>query len=193
MAKFKRRPISIFLLMSVFLASPLRADDAELAKQAQNPIAALVSLPLQLNYDEKIGPAKNGDKWVMNVQPVVPFSIGADWNLISRTIVPLVKQEDIAPGTRSDSGIGDITQSFFFSPKQPTSGGWIWGAGPVLVLPTGTKERLTADKWGIGPTAVLLKQADGWTYGALDTMFPIVSFHPDSKTMTRSAISARHH
>jgi hypothetical protein len=149
------------------LARPAAADDAELAKQAQNPIAALVSLPLQLNYDENIGPDERGEKWLLNVQPVIPFSIGADWNLISRTIVPLVNQQDVAPGAGTDSGVGDITQSLFFSPKKPTAGGWVWGAGPVLLLPTGNEDRLTADKWGLGPTAVVLKQENGWTYGAL--------------------------
>jgi len=146
---------------------PAVASDAELAKQALNPIAALISLPMQLNYDENIGPAEQGEKWQLNVQPVIPFSIGADWNLISRTIVPLVSQQDVAPGAGTDSGVGDITQSLFFSPKKPTAGGWIWGVGPVLLLPTGSKDRLTADKWGLGPTAVVLKQENGWTYGAL--------------------------
>lgn len=104
----------------------------------------------------------------MNVQPVISFSVGTDWNLISRTIVPLVRQEDVAPGVGRDSGVGDITQSFFFSPKQPTAGGWIWGAGPVLLLPAGSKDRLSAEKWGLGPTVVMLRQADGWTvHGAL--------------------------
>jgi len=154
-------------LSAGFVALPAAADDAELAKQSLNPIAALISLPMQLNYDENIGPAEQGEKWVLNVQPVIPFSIGDDWNLISRTIVPLVSQQDVAPGTGTDSGIGDITQSLFFSPKKPTAGGWIWGAGPVLLLPTGSEDRLTADKWGLGPTAVVLRQQNGWTYGAL--------------------------
>jgi hypothetical protein len=149
------------------LPPPAAADDAELAKQSQNPIAALISLPLQLNYDENIGPDERGEKWLLNVQPVIPFSIGADWNLISRTIVPLVSQQDVAPGAGTDSGVGDITQSLFFSPKKPTAGGWVWGAGPVLLLPTGSEDRLTAEKWGLGPTAVVLKQENGWTYGAL--------------------------
>lgn len=132
-----------------------------------NPIAALISVPLQLNYDQDIGPADEGDRWLLNVQPVVPVSISEDWNLISRTILPVVSQHDVFPGAGSQSGIGDVVQSVFFSPKAPTDGGWIWGAGPVLLLPTGSDDLLTADKWGAGPTAVVLKQQNGWTYGAL--------------------------
>jgi hypothetical protein len=142
-------------------------SDEELAKAAQNPIAALISVPFQYNYDHEIGPQEAGHKNYVNVQPVIPFSVNDDWNLISRTIVPVVWQQDIFPGSGSQSGIGDITQSFFFSPKKPTADGWIWGAGPVIYLPTGSDSLLSAEKWGLGPTAVLLKQEHGWTYGAL--------------------------
>jgi hypothetical protein len=167
----KTRGLAAFMAAfcaALFPAASAMADAAEeLAKKTQNPVAALISLPLQLNYDDKIGPDRQGERWLLNVQPVIPFSIGEDWNLISRTILPLVSQKDVAPGAGSDSGIGDITQSFFFSPKQPTAGGWIWGAGPALLLPSGSEPRLTADKWGLGPTAVVLRQANGWTYGVL--------------------------
>jgi hypothetical protein len=158
---------ALIAVLCGILALPAMADDTELAKQTQNPIAALVSVPFQLNYDENIGPAERGSKWLLNVQPVIPISLGSDWNLISRTIVPLVSQDEVQPGIGTDSGLGDITQSFFFSPKKPTAGGWIWGVGPVLLLPTGSSDRLTADKWGLGPTAVVLRQERGWTHGAL--------------------------
>jgi hypothetical protein len=142
-------------------------SDEEIALAAQNPIAAMASVPLQYNYDQNIGPQEDGHKNYVNVQPVIPFSIGEDWNLISRTIVPVIWQEDIFPGAGSQSGIGDITQSLFFSPKKPSSGGWIWGVGPVIYLPTASDDLLGAEKWGLGPTAVFLKQEHGWTYGAL--------------------------
>ena len=103
----------------------------------------------------------------MNIQPVVRISIGEDWNMISRTILPVIWQDDVAPGAGSQSGIGDIVQSLFFSPKKPTDNGWIWGAGPVFLLPTGSDDLLTADKWGLGPTVVALKQQGPWTYGVL--------------------------
>lgn len=154
-----------FLLSS--LSAAAQDNAADLAKQLANPIAALISAPFQLNYDTDIGPADDGDRWILNIQPVIPVSISQDWNLISRTILPLVSQDDIYPGDVSQTGIGDIVQSLFFSPKSPTSGGWIWGVGPVFLFPSGTDDLLTADKWGAGPTAVVLKQQGAWTYGML--------------------------
>ncbi|AAZ26771.1 hypothetical protein [Colwellia psychrerythraea] len=142
-------------------------DKESLAKELSNPVAALISMPLQLNYDENIGIDDKGSRTTLNIQPVVPFSIHDDWNIISRTILPVIEQSDIYSGAGSQSGIGDIVQSVFFSPKALTSNGWVWGAGPVLLLPTGSDDLLTADKFGLGPTAVVLKQQGPWTYGAL--------------------------
>jgi len=143
-------------------------DSAELAKKLSNPVASLISVPLQSNVDFKIGPDDDGWRYQLNVQPVIPISIGEDWNVISRTIMPLVYQNDIFPGAGDQFGLGDITQSLFFSPKAPSSfGGLVWGAGPVFLIPTATDELLGSEKFGIGPTAVVLKQAGPWTIGIL--------------------------
>lgn len=142
-------------------------DTQDLAKKLSNPVASLISAPFQFNYDQNIGPARDGDKYLLNVQPVVPVSISSDWNMISRTILPVVNQNQVAPGAGSQTGIGDITQSLFFSPKAPTAGGWIWGVGPVMLLPTASDRLLGTGKWGAGPTFVVLRQQGPWTYGML--------------------------
>jgi hypothetical protein len=143
--------------------------DAEaLAKKLSNPVAALISVPFQFNFDHDIGPATNGDRFFVNFQPVVPITLDEEWNLISRTIVPITfEQDDIFPGAGDQSGLGDVLQSFFFSPEQPTAAGLIWGLGPVVLIPTASDDLLGSDQWGLGPTGVGLKQHGPWTYGAI--------------------------
>jgi hypothetical protein len=140
----------------------------ELAKKLSNPVASLISVPFQFNHDQDIGPVQDGERTALNFQPVVPIALSDEWNVISRTIVPITfEQEDVFPGAGDQSGLGDVLQSLFFSPKEPTASGLIWGLGPVILFPTGTDELLTADQWALGPTAVGLKQSGPWTYGAL--------------------------
>jgi hypothetical protein len=156
------------VVVATLCAAPVHADEAaELAKKLANPIAALISVPIQANYDENFGSGEDGERWLTNVQPVIPISLNEDWNIISRTILPIIDQKDMPLPGMNETGLGDVTQSIFFSPKAPTASGWIWGAGPVLYLDTATDNVLGAQKWGAGPTAVVLKQEGPWTYGAL--------------------------
>lgn len=140
------------------------ADD--LAKQLQNPVASLISVPFQNNFDFGIGP-DNGSRYTLNFQPVIPLSIGEDWNLIARVIVPVISQNNVFGESGKQSGLSDVLVSGFFSPKEPTSGGLIWGVGPALLLPTATNNALGTEKFGLGPTAVALKQAGSFTIGGL--------------------------
>lgn len=143
---------------------PSGTDAQELAKKLSNPVASLISVPFQFNFDYGLGPEEDGFRFTMNFQPVIPISLNQDWNLISRTILPVIHQSDVFD-TTSQTGIGDIVQSFFFSPSKTEP--FVWGAGPALLIPTATDELLGAEKFGLGPTVVVLKQQGHWTYGAL--------------------------
>jgi hypothetical protein len=150
---------------SVMAADDAQANAAELAKKLQNPIANLISVPVQNNWDFGIG-STDAMRFTANVQPVIPFSVGDDWNLITRTIMPIVHAESPVSGGSDVSGLGDIVQSFFMSPKESV-GGWIVGGGPVFLYPSASDDALGGQKWGAGPTAVVLRQNNGWTYGML--------------------------
>ncbi len=148
-------------------AAPAAATDnaADLAKKLSNPVSSLISVPFQVNFDGAIGPNHEGSRITTNIQPVIPFHLNDDWNLISRTILPVVWQEDIAGPSGHQFGLGDTVQSLFLSPAVPK--GVIWGVGPVFLVPTGTDPLLSGGKWGGGPTGVVLKQSGAVTYGLL--------------------------
>lgn len=138
----------------------------ELARKLANPVAALISVPFQFNFDFGYG-SEDGTRQNLTVQPVIPASVSENWNLITRIITPITNQNDVSGPSGNQFGLGDITPTFFLSPKAPTSGGLIWGVGPVFLLPTATADELGADKFGVGPSFLALKQVSGWTYGAL--------------------------
>lgn len=146
-------------------ASPA-ASDQELAHKLSNPVSSLISVPFQQNIDFGAG-ASDGVKGTLNIQPVVPVSLGRNWNVIVRTILPVVYQADISAPGAHQSGLGDTTQSFFFSPKETGPAGIIWGAGPAVLYPTATDNLPGGDKWGLGPTVVVLKQTGKTTVGLL--------------------------
>jgi hypothetical protein len=144
-----------------------------LAQKLANPIASMISVPFQNNFDFGGGPKGDGVQWKMNIQPVIPFSLNDKWNLITRTIIPVIYQDDIGgikgKPSGSQSGLGDTVFSAWFSPKAPNSAGWIWGVGPVAYIPTGfdSSNGLGTNQWGAGPTAIALKIQGHFTYGML--------------------------
>jgi hypothetical protein len=153
------------LLIIVTKVSFAQTDAAELAKKLSNPISSLISVPFQNNTDYGIGKF-NGTRNTLNIQPVVPISLSKKLNLVTRLIMPVVTQYNITGAGERQSGLSDFVLSAFFSPSE-SKNGVTWGAGPVFLLPLGTNDFLTAKKFGIGPTAIILKQSKGVTYGAL--------------------------
>ena len=143
----------MFCPVPVFAEMDQKDADTNLAEQAQNPVAKLISLPFQNNFGFGIGP-NNVTQWVLNVQPVIPISLGPDWNLITRTITPIINQPSPAAGIDSAFGLGDINPTFFLSPAG--SADFIWGVGPTFTLPTATDTMLGSGKWSAGPAAVAL-------------------------------------
>jgi hypothetical protein len=167
------RPCTRRLVIAALTTATLTAAGAkaeltaeELAKLAQNPVGNLISLPFQNNTNLNFGPEK-GTQNILNIQPVVPISISSDWNIITRTIVPVISMPALGPDIGSLSGVGDTVFTAFLSPANP--GHWIWGAGPVIQIPTNSNAELGNKNWGLGPSFVLLHldHGDPWVYGAL--------------------------
>jgi hypothetical protein len=159
--------VSMTLLLAL-LFLPLRAvraDGAEdLAKKTQNPVSDLISLPFQNNMNFGVGPDDDIQN-ILNIQPVAPFRLTEDWNLITRTIAPIIYQPELVPGTDDEFGLGDINFTAFLSPAKP--GKLIWGAGPILSFPTATDKKLGTERWSAGPSAVALTMKGPWVIGAL--------------------------
>jgi len=167
----KTRTQGIVLLLTTlvigFLAFPTLAkseDDSELAKETQNPVADLISIPFQNNMNFGLEPNHRTQN-VLNIQPVIPFKLTDDWNLITRTIMPVIKQPDLRTTSDDTWGIGDINMSLFLAPAKST--GLIWGVGPILQFPTGSDEVVSSRKWAAGPAGVGLYMNGPWVVGLL--------------------------
>jgi hypothetical protein len=162
MARLLAVSTAVLALVGVSAAQP--ASEEDLAKETQNPVSDLISVPFESNFNFGVGP--NDDlQYILYVQPVVPFRLSEDWNLITRTIIPLIDQPELGPGVGDVFGLGDIQLSQFLSPAK--SGALIWGIGPIFQFPTATDDALGSDKWSAGPTAAALTIRGPWVAGAL--------------------------
>lgn len=162
MARFLAVSTAVLALVAVSAAQP--ASEEDLAKETQNPVSDLISVPFESNFNFGVGP--NDDlQYILYVQPVVPFRLSKDWNLITRTIIPLIDQPELGPGVGDVFGLGDIQLSLFLSPAK--AGALIWGIGPIFQFPTATDDALGSDKWSAGPTAAALTIRGPWVAGAL--------------------------
>jgi len=152
------------LLAAVPAAAEMSAE--ELAKISQNPVGNLISVPFQNNTNLNFGPEK-GTQNILNIQPVIPIEVDRDWNIITRTIVPVISMPSLGAGDERTNGIGDLQLSAFLSPANP--GHWIWGIGAIAQMPTNSNAELGNKNWGLGPTFVVLHldHDSPWVYGVL--------------------------
>jgi hypothetical protein len=156
---------ALVIALVTALPSGAQAQESDLQQKLANPVAILTLVPIQVNYDAKIGPLENGSRVTTNIQPVVPFKLDDQWSLVVRTIVPVISQHNVFPTAGDQQGLGDTLQSFFFVPQ--SVGGFTWGAGPAVRWLTGTDKLLSSGKWAAGPTAVAVQQTGPWSVGAL--------------------------
>ncbi|MCF6186141.1 MAG: hypothetical protein L3J49_01505 [Desulfobulbaceae bacterium] len=160
----KTAVIGVALSLAVCSAHAEGRSKEELAKAAQNPIANMISVPLQNNINTGIGPDDETQN-ILNIQPVYPIALGEDWNVITRTILPVISQPGVLTGDSRVNGLGDINFTAFFSPAD--SGSLIWGVGPAFIFPTATDEVLGPDRWSGGPAIVALAMPGKWVVGGL--------------------------
>ncbi|HEY1269576.1 MAG TPA: neuromedin U [Candidatus Binatia bacterium] len=167
MRKLLALRLAIVLISScAVVTAAAQTDDAtDLAKKTQNPVADLISVPFQNNWNFQAGAHHNKRIYVLNIQPVVPIKLTDDWNMIARVIMPIVDQHALSPAADGGFGLGDMNPTFFFAPSKP--GAIIWGLGPTFTFPTATQEELGAEKWSVGPAAVILTMPGHWVFGAL--------------------------
>jgi hypothetical protein len=155
--------VFLMALITCSISASAKEDDDSIVQKLQNPVANLISVPIQSNWDFGIGQT-DAMRYTVNVQPVIPFKLTDEWTLITRTIIPFIHAEATVQDGLNLSGLGDIQQSFFFA-RPPTANGIIWGVGPIFAYPTASDDRLGSEKFGLGPAGLLLQQKKPWTYG----------------------------
>lgn len=165
-SKHQFRILAFFCTLGTINAQDKAEESAaDLAKKLSNPIASLISVPFQNNTDVGIG-AFNGSRNTLNFQPVIPIALSPKLNMITRMVLPIISQHNITAQGAKENGLSDATISALFSPAEAKNG-LTWGVGPIFLVPTATDKFLGTEKLGVGPTAIVLKQQNGWTYGAL--------------------------
>lgn len=157
----------IFAVVTVYALPSSGADkthsNTELAKAAQNPLASMISLPFQNNTN--FGYGDDDTQNTMNIQPVWPFKLNENWNLVTRTIIPVVSNPALTPSDDRTNGLGDTSFTGWISPSVPSK--LLWGLGPSVTIPTSTDDDLGAGEWAVGPSVVLLSMPGNWVVGSL--------------------------
>jgi hypothetical protein len=163
--------VLLFLMWCSRVMAQQESETEELAKKTQNPVADLISVPLQNNFNFGAGFNHNKMIYALNIQPVIPVNLNEEWNLITRIIMPIINQPSLFPThggalpSTTGTGFGDFNPTFFLSPAKP--GELIWGIGPTFTLPTATDRNLGAGQFSIGPAGVVLTMQGHWVFGAL--------------------------
>jgi len=182
--RFPRLGIQLLLvcLSSGSLASLARAENSsDIAKQAQNPIASLISVPFQNSTTFGVG-EHGGTADALLVEPVIPVTLSPDWNLVTRTIVPLVDEPSLAPGLGDVGGLGDIQLSLYLSPARAPNG-IIWGLGPSFSFATASDRSLGTGKDSAGLSTAVLTIRGHWLVGTLITDVASLGGQEDRKSV----------
>lgn len=159
------------------------ADDStlDLAKQSQNPVANMITVPFNNNFNFGYGP-ENNTQYILDIKPVIPVHLNPELNLITRTIIPIMHQPNLA-GEGQLTGLGDVNPTFFFSPSRP--GKWIWGLGPIVIMPTASHLELGQGKWSAGPSFVVLTMPGHWVIGTLMNNVWSFAGHGDRRSVNQ--------
>lgn len=156
-------------MLRIAIAAPCIAQDTvfrDLARKMQNPVSDRISLSLEGRINFGVGLNEDVQS-IINVRSLYSFNLGDNWNLINRTIVPVVSQPELIPGSGSQFGLGDITSTLFLMPRESRFA--IFGIGPAVSFPTATDKTLGLEKWRVGPAAVVATMPGRWVLGTLVT------------------------